>query len=237
MHDSDALKSFIKSPYKSYKHSTYFYVYDHLFSQYKNKEITFVEVGVYGGGSLFMWRDFFGDKARIIGIDLNPEAKKFEEFGFEIYIGSQKDEIFWKNFKKDVGIVDIVLDDGGHTYEQQITTTESLVDNIRDGGLLVVEDTHTSYIDGFGIKKYSFIEYVKKIIDKINYRFGPFGKKNSENRIWSVEIYESIVVFRINRKATSLKSGAVNNNGKLLYDLNDFRHSDQKEINTKKYFK
>ena len=43
-------------------------------------------------------RDFFGEEARIIGIDLNPSAKKWEKDGFEIFIGSQSDTNFWNNF-------------------------------------------------------------------------------------------------------------------------------------------
>ena len=73
-----------------------------------------------GGGSLFMWRDFFGDKARIIGIDFNPNAKKWASAGFEIFIGNQSDEKFWSEFNNTVGPIDVVLDDGGHTYKQQI---------------------------------------------------------------------------------------------------------------------
>ena len=97
------------------KHTTYFHAYDELFMQYRGQKIVFVEIGVLGGGSLFMWRDFFGKNARIIGVDLNPEAKKWEDFGFEIFIGSQSDETFWENFIEVVGPVDVVLDDGGHT--------------------------------------------------------------------------------------------------------------------------
>ncbi len=91
MKNSSSYRSYLKSPYKSIKHTTYFEVYDELFSRYRGKDITFVEVGVLGGGSLFMWRDFFGPKARIIGVDLNPNAKKWTEHGFEIFIGSQSD--------------------------------------------------------------------------------------------------------------------------------------------------
>ena len=160
-----------KSPYRSIKHTTYFGVYDHIFTKYRDKKITFVEIGILGGGSLFMWRKFFGPKARIIGVDMNPEAKKWEKDGFEIFIGSQSDKLFWTKFVKDVGKVDIVLDDGGHTYDQQIITTEMLLENLKDEGLLVVEDTHTSYMDGFGNEKYSFINYTKNMIDRINSRF------------------------------------------------------------------
>ena len=73
--NTQSYQSFMKSPERSIKHSTYFDTYDELFLKYRNQEITFVEIGVLGGGSLFMWRDFFGDRARIIGIDLNPNAK------------------------------------------------------------------------------------------------------------------------------------------------------------------
>ena len=60
---TDTYKSFLKSKYLSFKVSNYFHIYDELFSKYKNKKITFVEIGVFSGGSLFMWRDFFGKKA------------------------------------------------------------------------------------------------------------------------------------------------------------------------------
>ncbi len=117
MEDTLSYKSYLKSPIRSIKHSTYFDTYDDLFSRYRNKEITFVEIGVAAGGSLFMWRDFFGPKSRIIGIDFNPNAKTWEKDGFEIFIGSQSDESFWQDFIKKVGAVDILLDDGGHTFE------------------------------------------------------------------------------------------------------------------------
>ena len=93
-------KAFSKSKFKSIKHSTYFEVYDELFSKFRNKKITFVEIGILGGGSLFMWRNYFGKKAEIIGIELNPNAKKLEKYGFKIYIGSQSDKKFWNKFYK-----------------------------------------------------------------------------------------------------------------------------------------
>ena len=64
-----------KLKYVSLKIDTYFQVYEEIFSKYVDKEIIFVEVGVLGGGSLQMWKEYFGEKARIIGIDMNPDAK------------------------------------------------------------------------------------------------------------------------------------------------------------------
>ncbi|MDC0518300.1 class I SAM-dependent methyltransferase [Candidatus Pelagibacter sp.] len=207
-------KAFSKSPFRSVKLTTYFEVYDELFTKYRNKKIIFVEIGILSGGSLFMWRKFFGPKARIIGIDLNPNAKKWEKYGFEIHIGDQSDVNFWKKFKKKVGSIDILLDDGGHKYEDQITSTECMLNNIKDNGMIVVEDTHTSYMGGFGNKKYSFINYIKNKIDKINYKFQKLNKKNYEINVWSIKIYESIVALCINNKSKFTKSLIIKNNGR-----------------------
>lgn len=182
----DVFRAYKNSPYLSLKHSTYFQVYEELLSQYRNTEFTFVEVGVLNGGSLFMWREYFGEKARIIGIDLNPLAKKWEKDGFEIYIGSQSSPEFWDQFFKDVGIIDVLLDDGGHTEEQQIITTAKCIPFINDGGILIVEDIQTSYLKESGHpSKYSFVSYSKSIVDAINsrnpvvsYSENPLKKKN-----------------------------------------------------------
>jgi len=205
-------KSFLKSRYKSFKHSSYFEVYDELFSKYRNKKITFIEIGVLRGGSLFMWRNFFGSKARIIGIDLNPKAKKWIKHGFEIFIGDQSDPNFWKKLKNKTGQIDIILDDGGHRYIDQITTIECMLKNIKDTGMIVVEDTHTSYINGYGNKKYSLINYIKKKIDKVNYRSHRI-KKEYEPTIWSLKIYESIVAIEVKNTIKLSKSIPINNKG------------------------
>ena len=109
-------KLFQKSKKFSIKWSSYFQVYEKIFSKYKNKKIKFVEIGVANGGSLFMWKKYFGKKAKIIGIDLNPNAKKLEKNGFKIYIGNQSDKKFWDHFYKKEGKIDIILDDGCLLY-------------------------------------------------------------------------------------------------------------------------
>jgi hypothetical protein len=229
MKNTETYKSYIKSPYKSIKHSTYFDSYDHFFSKYRNQNITFVEIGVLGGGSLFMWRDYFGPNARIVGVDLNPKAKKWESEGFEIYIGSQSDTKFWEDFTENVGLIDVVLDDGGHSYEQQIITTECLLKSMNNGGIIVVEDTHTSYMDGFGPKSKSFIEYTKQLIDDVNMRFGKFSNHASERRFWSIEIVESMVAFTIKNETTNLISEPTVNDG-IDDQAQDFRYADNSSV-------
>ena len=86
---SKIFKSFLEAKYQAIKYKNYFNVYDQLFSSYINKKIIFVEIGVFQGGSLQMWRKFFGNKARIIGIDINPGAKKFEKDGTGWFRGGE----------------------------------------------------------------------------------------------------------------------------------------------------
>ena len=165
----DSFKSFETSKYYSTKHKNYFKIYDHIFKKYIGKKIILVEIGVLNGGSLFMWRNFFDGNAEIIGVDLNPKAKKWEKHGFKIFIGNQSDPNFWRDFFKKVGSVDLVIDDGGHTNKQQVFTLLETIPNINDNGMLVVEDVHSSYMTKFrNPSKYSFISFSKIIVDELN---------------------------------------------------------------------
>ena len=136
----------------------------------------------------------------IIGIASNKSVSINENF--EIFIGSQSDPNFWNSFFEKVGNVDIILDDGGHTNEQQIITLTSCISRINNGGMHIVEDTHTSYQKHYGNPyKFSFINFSKKTIDDVNSTFPGINKfKFSLNKIiYSIEFFESIVAFKINR--------------------------------------
>ena len=213
----------------SLKCNTYFQAYEELLDKYVGKEITFVEIGVLHGGSLFMWREYFGTKAKIIGIDLNPNAKKLEKDGFDIYIGSQSDKNFWKSFFDKVGNIDVLLDDGGHENHQQIITMSQTIPHIKDGGTLITEDTHTSYLKKFGNpSKYSFINYSKYLVDVINSRFPSDEiKKNNDfkNKIYSIIFFESMVALKIDAKK-SIENTVLNNEKQNLENIHDLRNND-----------
>ena len=213
---------------ESLKCDTYFQVYEEMFNKYVGKKMTFVEVGVLQGGSLFMWREYFGKDARIIGIDLHPNAKELEKHGFEIYIGSQSDKNFWRNFYTKVGKIDILLDDGGHVNDQQIVTLSESVNNINDDGIIMTEDVHTSYFKKFGNpSKYSYINYSKYLIDVVNSRFPEteIKKNNFRNKIYSISFYESIVAIKINSKK-SIQPNILRNSETKTIEVSDLRSSD-----------
>ena len=220
--------------YKNLKHvslkcDTYFQAYEEMFNRYVEKEITFVEVGVLHGGSLFMWKEYFGKKARIIGIDLNPKAKELEKHGFEIFIGSQSDKNFWNNFYSKIGKIDILLDDGGHTNDQQVVTLSETINNVNNGGLIVIEDVHTSYMKKFGNpSKHSLIKYSKYLVDVVNSRFSETKLKinnSHKKKIYSISYYESIVALKIDSKK-SIEASILKNNDNELFKITDMRASD-----------
>ena len=227
--NSRLFKIYKNLKYESLKCNTYFQVYEELFSKYIGKEIIFVEIGVLHGGSLFMWKEYFGNKARIIGIDLHPKAKELEKYGFDIFIGSQSDINFWKDFYTKVGKIDILLDDGGHENNQQIITLNESIPNIKDGGIILTEDTHTSYFKKFGNpSKYSFINYTKYLVDVVNSRFPSNEmKRNNEfrKRIFSVIFYESMVALKIDTKK-SIENIDLNIEAKNLENVHDLRKTD-----------
>jgi len=149
----------------------YFEIYDRHFSRFIGKEITILEIGVFKGGSLELWRNYFGRKCKIYGIDINPECKKYENKQIEILIGDAEDREFLRAVKEKIPKIDILIDDGGHTMNQQITTFEELYPIISPDGVYLCEDIETSYWKEYGggyKKENSYIEYSKNLIDYLN---------------------------------------------------------------------
>ncbi|MBT7609903.1 MAG: class I SAM-dependent methyltransferase [Bacteriovoracaceae bacterium] len=177
----------------------YFEVYERHFSKYRDKEIVLVEIGSFHGGSLQMWKDYFGPKIKIIGIDINPECLKLKEDQIDIIIGDQNDKDFLESLKSKIPKIDILIDDGGHTMSQQINTFESLFDHVDPNGIYLCEDTHTSYWKDFGggfKKSSSFIEYSKHFIDYIHaWHTEKLTVSDFTKSAKSLHYYDSIVVI------------------------------------------
>lgn len=199
----------------------YFEIYDQYFSKYRNKELVFCEVGIFQGGSLQMWKNYFGKKATIIGIDVDKECMKYADDNILIEIGSQGDKGFWDYIKKKYPQIDILLDDGGHEMALQKTTFECMFPHLQDNGIYMCEDTHTSYFEEFGgeYKGNTYIEYAKNFVDDIN----AFHSRTDNLKVGyntfnmgGVHFYDSMVVvekkYRKNRPISMLRE-----NGKEAY--------------------
>ncbi len=183
------------------KWSHYFDIYEQYFSKYRDKEIVILEIGVFQGGSLQMWKNYFGPKAKIYGIDINPNCKELEEENIEIFIGSQCDPAFLKKVKEQIPSIDILIDDGGHTMKQQIVSFEELFGHVKETGIYLCEDTHTSYQIMYGgghRRRGTFIEYSKNFIDYLHAYFSEQSslKVNSFTQsVKAVHYYDSMVII------------------------------------------
>lgn len=175
----------------------------------------FLEIGVSQGGSLEMWRNYFGEKAIIYGMDINPRCKELEKENFNIFIGSQSDRKFLKEVKMQIPPIDILIDDGGHTMIQQIVSFEELFGCIKDDGIYLCEDIHTSYWAAFGgghKRRGSFIEYSKNFIDYLHaYHSNQMTLRisNFTKSVDSIHYYDSILVIekRKREKPVNIESG------------------------------
>jgi cephalosporin hydroxylase len=180
----------------------YFDIYHRHFQPYRNKPVTIVEFGVSHGGSLQMWKSYFGPEARIVGVDINPQCANLGEPQIEIVIGDQEDRQFLKSLANKVGDIDVLIEDGGHTMSQQIATFEELWPNIVKGGVFLMEDLHTSYwpkYDGGLRREGTFIEYAKKLVDQQHAWHSrdksEFDVDEYTRSIAGMHVYDSIIVF------------------------------------------
>jgi hypothetical protein len=118
-----------------------------------------------------MWKHYFGPRAKIFGVDINPKCKQAEEDQIRVLIGDQEDRKFLRSIPNILPRIDILIDDGGHRMNQQIATFEELFPFIDENGVYVCEDLHTSYWKDFGggyKRRGTFIEYSKNFIDFLN---------------------------------------------------------------------
>lgn len=178
----------------------YLPIYDRLFAQYAGRPVKFLEIGVLAGGSMHMWREYFGPLATIFGIDINPECAEFGRLAGEVRIGSQNDPDFLQAVVAEMGGVDIVLDDGSHVAAHQRTSLEVLYPLLREGGLYVIEDLHTSYWADYegGLKRAgTALEDLKDLIDRMHELY--FAPDRDEAKgmapIGSITFFDSIAAI------------------------------------------
>lgn len=141
----------------------YFDIYHRHFNELREREnLVVLEIGIYSGGSLDMWRDYFGPSATIYGVDVEPACQNYARPGTHVLIGDQAERTFWRRVLADgtLPAPDIVIDDGGHTPQQQRVTLEELLPCVRPGGVYLCEDVHE--------QDNAFAAYVSGLADRLN---------------------------------------------------------------------
>jgi hypothetical protein len=102
----------------------------------------------------------------------------------------------------------------------------NVLNHINDGGILVIEDTQTSYQKDFGNpSKGSTINFAKSFVDLIAKRNPELGATEPfiSQRIHSIQFFESIFAIHINSKKA--RKNELITNGKVLGAASDFRYA------------
>ena len=183
-----------------HKWKHYFPIYERHFRDFVYKPVTFIEIGCGRGGSLQMWKRYFGPHARIVGIDILSECKQFEEDQVEIRIGAQQDLQFLESIVAEFGAPDIVLDDGSHVMSHVIASFQFLYPRVAKNGVYMVEDLHTAYWEEYegGLRKpTTFIELSKNLVDELNadHCRGAVVPTDFTKTTLSMHFYDSVTVF------------------------------------------
>lgn len=183
-----------------YKWHHYLPIYHRYFEKYRSTNVKMLEIGVAKGGSLKLWRDYFGAEAKIFGIDILPECERHDGVYGQVRIGSQADEKFLTSVADEMGEIDIVLDDGSHDSHHIRKSFQVLFPRLKNGGVYIIEDLHAAYWNTYSggyRRKSSFIEDIKTMIDDMHHWYHPHGQKISvaASQTYAIHIFDSIVLI------------------------------------------
>lgn len=197
----------------------YFSIYEREMGRFLKTPVSFLEIGVFKGGSLPMWLEYFPEGSTLTFIDIDPACKSLEIPGTNVRIGDQADSAFLNDVAAEFGPFDVILDDGSHINAHQIKTFEALWPHVQNRGLYMVEDCHTSYWPGFGggfRNEASFIEYAKRLIDTMHSWYSDqddlFAFQEMARDLNSVRFYDSIVA--IEKLHSGAPTSLISTNGK-----------------------
>lgn len=166
------------------KWESYLSFYDEIFFPLKNKPINLLEIGIQNGGSLETWAQYFTKAKNIVGVDIDPKCQnlRFKDPRIKVIIGDA-------TTVKIAGKYDIIIDDGSHKSTEMIEQFKRLFPSLKNGGLYVVEDFHTMWIQGHGNEA---IRFFSDMVFTVNAEFCGAILTN----IKAVEFRNSLVLIR-----------------------------------------
>ena len=154
---------------KSSIHHDFLSFYERFFASLRShRGLKLLEIGVYDGASLRTWEDYF-PHAEITGIDITPAAQQHATTRTRVEIVDQSDIVSIVELAARNGPFDIIIDDGSHQWDHQITSFRGLFPFVKRGGFYVLEDLDTSYgryvSDYKGVATSPTSEYLHRLCD------------------------------------------------------------------------
>lgn len=192
----------------------YLPVYEGLID--RSRPLRMLEIGVFQGGSLAMWRDYLDPGSVIVGVDIDPGCKQFDDPRRQVHvrIGGQQDRDFLLSVVKEFGPFDVIIDDGSHMTSHMVESFRQLFATaLVDGGLYIAEDVHSNYWKSHRDSSLSFVDFTAALIDAMhahyhsaegekNFRIGHPDRFSDVSvpkvtpMLGSIEIHDSMFVVR-----------------------------------------
>lgn len=156
------------------KWSIYLDTYDHIFSEYRNKPVRILEIGVQNGGSLEIWRRYFANAELVLGCDINTACGNlvFDDEKIAVVIGDANTDETERNILAMSEKFDIIIDDGSHLSSDIIRSFARYFPHLSEGGMYIAEDLHCSYWGEFEGGLYdplSSMSFFKRLLDVVNH--------------------------------------------------------------------
>lgn len=127
------------------KNTTHSYLaaYERVFEPKRHEPVRLVEIGVYTGGSLRAWADYFDhDESEIIGLDINPNLVRFDlstpKIKTMILDATNREAV-----NRLEGSFDFIIDDGSHALRDQIRSFMLLKSRMKPDGAYIIEDVQS----------------------------------------------------------------------------------------------
>lgn len=133
----------------------YLHVYEKHLNHLREKDVDILEIGVANGSSILMWHEYFKN-GTINGIDINSSVLKNpnlkNDSRIKLFIGNQTNRGFLNSSFRDESL-DVIIDDGGHTMEEQMISFAVFLRKLKSGGIYILEDLITSFWESHGGNK------------------------------------------------------------------------------------
>lgn len=174
-------------------------IYQRYLEPMRETATRILEIGIAGGNSLWMWRDYF-PYAQIFGIDHNRhfvDAMFNKDPLIQAEFGEATDPAFWQRFGELWGHQwDFICDDGGHFSSQIIPTWNGAWPLLRHGGIYAIEDTHQIFLQEKSYDLTAF-KYFASVVESRLHESGhnQCGKPDIGDIEWFHQ-YKSLLLFR-----------------------------------------
>jgi hypothetical protein len=169
--DNPLYQLWATTPY-GHKWTHYFEIYESVFGSRRAEPLRILEIGVLGGSSLRLWRQYFAHpETVIVGIDIQPGCQMFDApaDGICVRIGSQADGAFLKSVAQEFGPFDLVIDDGSHHSSHMIASFNYLfAEGLKTSGIYFVEDLHANYWPEWRDSRKSFLDVCKELLEHMH---------------------------------------------------------------------